>query len=242
VARIRTIKPEFFRHRRLYLAEKESRLPLRVAFAGLWTCADREGRFQWEPEELKLDCLPYDDMDFSRVLDALTTRGFVIKYESGGRTFGVIPGFKRHQVINNRERESEIPKPPNVVIDIRTGEPRVPDASPTRHDPALVEGKGREGKGKEQGTSKDRADALPDWLPQGPWDAWLEVRKKNRAPNTPRALDLAVRELEKLRGQGHDPAAVLDNATLRGWRGLYPPALEKGSAPDYSKVIANLKD
>ena len=48
MARIRTIKPEFFRHEALYEAEHETGLPLRVAYAGLWTAADREGRFQWK--------------------------------------------------------------------------------------------------------------------------------------------------------------------------------------------------
>ena len=42
MARIRTIKPEFFRHADLYEAERETGLPLRLAFAGLWTAADRE--------------------------------------------------------------------------------------------------------------------------------------------------------------------------------------------------------
>ena len=73
VARIRTIKPEFFRHAGLFDLEQETGLPLRVAFAGLWTAADREGRFAWKPRELKLDCLPFDLVDFSRVLDALST-------------------------------------------------------------------------------------------------------------------------------------------------------------------------
>lgn len=73
MARIRTIKPEFFRHAGLFDLEQETGLPLRVAFAGLWTAADREGRFAWKPRELKLDCLPFDLVDFSRVLDALST-------------------------------------------------------------------------------------------------------------------------------------------------------------------------
>ena len=34
--RIRTIKPEFFTHEILYEAEIRFKLPLRVAFAGLW--------------------------------------------------------------------------------------------------------------------------------------------------------------------------------------------------------------
>ena len=60
MARIRTIKPEFYRHHDLFLAEKESGLPLRLAFSGLWLCADKEGRFKWNPNQLKLDELPYD--------------------------------------------------------------------------------------------------------------------------------------------------------------------------------------
>jgi hypothetical protein len=84
----------------------------------------------------------------------------------------------------------------------------------------------REDKNREDKRTKEirGVAALPDWLPREPWDAWLEVRKKNRAPNTARALNLALRELERLRGQGHDPAEILETATMRGWRGLFPPS------------------
>jgi hypothetical protein len=114
MARIRTIKPEFFRHEQLFEAEKESGLPLRLAFAGLWTAADREGRFRWSPRALKLDCLPYDDVDFGAVLDALARYGFVVKYQDsdGGVEYGAIPSWDKHQVINNRESDSQLPPPP----------------------------------------------------------------------------------------------------------------------------------
>ena len=146
MARIRSIKPSFFRHRRLFLAEQETGLPLRVAFAGLWTVCDREGRFHWEPDEIKLDCLPYDDVDFSRVLDALATRGFIVRYASGGRDYGWVPGFTTHQVINNRESASALPAPPESVGNTEdlTRAARVDNASTTRQDPAQAEGKGRE--------------------------------------------------------------------------------------------------
>lgn len=152
MARIRTIKPAFFRHSDLFQAEQETGLPLRVAFAGLWTAADREGRFPWRPLELKLDCLPYDDVDFSRVLDALTTRGFLVRYASeDGREYGAIPSWRKHQVINNREAASEIPAPVNVDAPATsTRDPRVDDACPTPLVHAQAEGKGREGNGKEQ--------------------------------------------------------------------------------------------
>jgi hypothetical protein len=156
MARIRTIKPEFFRHRRLYAAEQETGLPLRVAFAGLWTCSDREGRFKWEPEELKLDCLPYDAVDFSRVLDALVTRGFIVRYASNDREYGCIPSWNDHQIINNREVASKIPEPNE--INTLTRAPRVPHACPTESQPCQGEGKGKEGKDAEPvGSHSDEA-------------------------------------------------------------------------------------
>lgn len=146
MARIRTIKPQFFRHAGLFDAEKETGLPLRIAFAGLWTAADREGRFKWEPRELKLDCLPYDDVDFSRVLDALATRGWIVEYMVGGVKYGAIPTWSAHQVVNNREAASVLPEPnENNTV---TREARVNDASPTPLVHALGERKGREGEGK----------------------------------------------------------------------------------------------
>lgn len=141
--RIRTVKPDFFKHEALFEAEQETGLPLRLAYIGLWTQADREGRFLWRPRPLKLDVLPYDECDFGRVLDALATRGFLVKYTDGNREIGAIPSFPRHQVINNRESASNLPPPPENIGEF--------DASPTRAarvtHAACGEGKGREGKG-----------------------------------------------------------------------------------------------
>jgi hypothetical protein len=110
MARIRTIKPEFYRHHELWSAEHESGLPLRVAYSGLWCVADREGRFKWRPPALKIEILPYDDVDFDAVLEALVRHGFVRRYEVDGVVYGLIPSFVKHQVIN-REQPSAIPAP-----------------------------------------------------------------------------------------------------------------------------------
>lgn len=147
--RIRTIKPEFFHHEGLFEAEAQTNLPLRVAFAGLWCIADREGRFKWEPRRIGVQVLPYDGVDFSRVLDALTTRGFVLRYRVGDACFGWIPSFLKHQVINNRESESVLPDP-DGNIEETPANTEESDASATREpreDHACSkEGKGREGK------------------------------------------------------------------------------------------------
>ncbi len=152
MARIRTIKPEFFKHERLFDAECETGLPLRLAFAGLWTQCDREGRFEWRPRQPKVDILPYDDIDFSRVLDALATRGFIVKYASFGREFGHVPSWHRHQVVNNRERGSQIPEPVDFIT--------ISDAPSTRE--ARVDHAGKEeGKGKE-GNKEDLSETSSD--------------------------------------------------------------------------------
>jgi hypothetical protein len=153
LARIRTIKPEFFKHGDLFDAEKETGLPLRLAFAGIWCLCDREGRFRWKPREIKLDVLPYDDVDFSRVLDALATRGFLVQYECDGVMYGWVPSFKQHQSINNKESASVIPA-------FEPKRARDSDASATRgsrddHAPSL---KRREEKRREEKRREEYGD------------------------------------------------------------------------------------
>lgn len=170
MARIRTIKPEFFLHDILFDLEKETGLPLRLAYIGLWTQCDREGRFKWRPLRLKVAVLPYDDVDMSRVLDALITRGFVVKYNIAGVEYGVIPSFKKHQVINNRESESDLPAPEPINSDKPSNDGEF-DASGTREgradDAFSGEGKGKEGKGKEGKGNNTHGDEppCPDKLP-----------------------------------------------------------------------------
>lgn len=182
MARIRTIKPEFFKHEELFEAEQETGLPLRLAFAGLWTQCDREGRFVWRPRQLKIDVLPYDDLDFTRVLDALCTRGFVQKYEVEDRSYGVVPSWKRHQVINNREAASVIPEP---IENAAQSDAKGTRRSRVKHA-SQGEGKGREGKGEAKASlSETSSDGRPK--PKGgkgysaEFDAfWLSYR---RTPN-----------------------------------------------------------
>lgn len=63
---------------------------------------------------------------------------------------------------------------------------------------------------------------LPDWIPLDAWQGWLAMRKAKRAPPTARAIELAINELDKLRRDGHDPGAVLDQSTMKNWTGLFP--------------------
>ncbi len=110
MSRIRTVKPELFKHLALFEAEEKYQLPLRIAFVGLFTCCDRQGRFLWQPRRLKVDILPYDDANIDDVLNALIDSGFITAYEVNGIVYGCIPTWGSHQVPNNKEHESKLPE------------------------------------------------------------------------------------------------------------------------------------
>lgn len=116
MSRIRTIKPEFFRHEGLQdieVANPGSYVML--VFAGLWLVADREGRFEWRPRRLKLDVLPFLDFDMERTLNILDDSGLVLKYEHSGETYGAIMSWDRHQIVGRDEPPSEIPAPDGSI-------------------------------------------------------------------------------------------------------------------------------
>lgn len=186
--RIRSIKPEFFLHEELFDLEHETGLPIRVAFAGLWCQADREGRFKWRPRSLKSQILPFDDVDFSRVLHALATRGLVRCYAWRESLFGVVDGFHRHQVVNNREKESELPSEDDdesVSLDVERSTGRVGHASPTRGQSGKAEGE-RKGKGKEgKGKGTRRVDDASDLLFNQFWEVFPKGRKRSRLDALP---------------------------------------------------------
>jgi hypothetical protein len=113
VARKRLVSPEFFTHEELYYAERDSGLPLRLAYEGLWCQSDRRGLFVWKPGTLKLGILPFDECDFRNVLDALETAGFIASYVVHGQRYGWCITLVKHQTFHRDERPNKlIPLPP----------------------------------------------------------------------------------------------------------------------------------
>ncbi len=70
--------------------------------------------------------------------------------------------------------------------------------------------------------SKDKP-VIPDWIPAEPWNGYLEMRKRIGKAPTDYAVKLMIGKLERWRADGHDPAAILNEATEHNWTGLYPP-------------------
>ena len=131
MARIRTIKPEFFTSEDIV-----SLSPLaRLLYQATWCEADKEGRLCWKPRTFKLRYFPADDCDIEAMCAELVNAGLVKLYGDG---LAYIPSFGKHQHINPRESASALPDPDEAR--------RVT----TRHDASARDSDaqgGREGKG-----------------------------------------------------------------------------------------------
>ncbi len=74
---------------------------------------------------------------------------------------------------------------------------------------------------------------IPDWINQESWDEYVSMRERIKAPMTDYAKHLTVLELEKLKKDGNDPAAVLNQSSQKSWRGLF--AIDKGGIAEKTR-------
>jgi hypothetical protein len=155
MARIRTIKPEFWED------EKLGQLPVlaRLTFAGLICQADDEGRGRGSTAGLRrvLHGFARDvtEEQMTAALAELEAGGFVRFYDDDGQRYYVLKNFTKHQYIAKRF-ESKFPAPPpQDKSKIGTGGQPEPSRSSTGPLPDDSQGIGREGTGSE-GTGPDR--------------------------------------------------------------------------------------
>lgn len=183
MARIRTIKPEFFTSDDICALSPMARL----LYVGLWCEADREGRMVWLPRVFKRRYLPDDACDVDALAGELLERGLVRLYGEG---LAVIPTFRRHQHVNPREAVSKLPAPDEDASErLRDASARVGLAS----ERVLDAQGGREGDGKELGGGREResedaesaggAHPLPpDWKPEEDDLAWALAQRPDLTP------------------------------------------------------------
>lgn len=152
MARIRTIKPEFFTSEDVVALTPFARL----LYIALWCEADKEGRMVWKPKTFKMRYFPADELVIDDLCEELLKSSLVVRYGDG---FAHIPTFTAHQHINPRETASQLPEP--------TRHARVGTRQPRDSD---VQG-GREGKGREvDSASGDAYSSFPGFVSF--WDVW----------------------------------------------------------------------
>lgn len=258
--RARLLKPEFFKDATLYQAEvatgyplDPNGYPLRLIYEGLWCQADREGRFQWKPLELKVDILPYDPVDFAAALDRLAQAGFIRRYTVDGKDYGVIPNLVRHQHFHVREPASKLPAPPerrgNGPAPLETPAPDKPGAStgptpgkPRSSTPDTDTDTDTEGDIHTSADAAEEALFADAWsrYPKRPnnsrakaWRAWKARRKEGIAAGD--LLAGVIAYAAYVQREGTEPRYVRLAATFFGpdrhWETDYSPAASPDIEP-----------
>lgn len=117
VARIRSVKPEFWDDRKL--ARRTSR-DARLLYIALWNLADEHCRLNGDPQWLKGQVFAFDDdLDtaaIDRLLKELETVGSVVRYEVDEDPFILLPKLAKHQRLEPEKVRSRIPAPPAMAL------------------------------------------------------------------------------------------------------------------------------
>lgn len=165
MARIRTVKPEFWTSEQVM----ELSIPARLLFLGMWNFCDDAGTHPASAKTLKAEVFPGDDMlsaNVQRLVDELLLQGLLIEFEAGGKWYWHVTGWK-HQKIDKPNVKHPTPpegphKPwvPRSVADQSSNDRRtVDDHSPP--EGKGMEGNGREGKGEEQAAAATPPACVP---------------------------------------------------------------------------------
>ena len=104
MARIRTIKPQFWDDLKIGRLSRDARL----LYIGLWNFADDLGVVIADPVWLKSKIFPYDKIQlqqFEGWLKMLEETGFISLLSVKSERFYYLPTFSRHQVINRPNLE-----------------------------------------------------------------------------------------------------------------------------------------
>jgi len=184
----------------------------RLLFTWMIPHLDCEGRLYGEARVFKSIVAPrrnYSIKKVEKVLTELEQTGLIERYSINGNLYISVPNFRKHQVGLRKDKESQSQIPPNT-----------PDKRRTKDGvkPPQVKEKFKLKIKKE--IYKERI--LPEWIDKETWDDFLEMRSKMKPPPTEKALDLIIKELEKLKTAGDDPNEVLKKSIMSGWRGVFP--------------------
>lgn len=203
MARMRTVKPEFWTDSRMVALPMEARL----FFIGLWNFADDAGLLEDDPLAIKMQVFPGDDIDILPLIEGLISKGRIHRATAtDGTRLLVIRRFVRHQNPNRPTpsrwelTEDSVSAHGGLTEDSLSGEngQESPGQSQFTEDSlrthcsltAVVEGRGVEGRGSADESSvnakEKRATVAP---PRFDLDDSL---RSWASTNAPRVTDLEI--------------------------------------------------
>lgn len=107
MARIRTVKPEFWTDEKVVTVSRDARL----LFIGIWNFVDDFGRVEFSPFRLKMQIFPADSVEVSPLLQELEEASLIQIYEIENKRYLNVPNFRKHQTTKSDAKEKH-PRPP----------------------------------------------------------------------------------------------------------------------------------
>jgi len=128
MARLRTIKPEFWTDERIGECSPTARL----VFIASWNFADDYGGIDRSAKQLKAQAFPYDTIEVEPLIQELLRVGLFVEYQANGKKFIHISGFQKHQKIEKPSR----PRVPRYDPSAKS-QGTLPESSPTSSGSSL---------------------------------------------------------------------------------------------------------
>lgn len=125
MAHSRNIKPSFFIDENIVDLSFQGR----ILFIGLWCLADREGRLDDKPKQIKMQIFPADDVNVAEELEHLAQHNVIKRYSVEGKNYIKINNFLKHQTPHPKEAKSKIPDEDGPLNVITCKEHEVPETA-----------------------------------------------------------------------------------------------------------------
>jgi len=229
--RIRTIKPDFWKHPIMGRLKDDTKL----AAIGLLNLADDEGFFSAAPEIIRAEIFPFTDSSrrIHGILTELSCADYIeVREHPKQGCVGRILNFLEHQVVN-RPRPSKLLKYFNEC-DSLNSHGSITEASPP-------EWKGMEGNGREWKFDPKRVSSGLDWLDDELWAEWIDFKRKVKASLSERAIKSNIKKLISFGTE--NATAVISKSLDCGWKDLFPlegTAQHRKAATSATQSPANL--
>ena len=197
MARIRTIRPEFWATEQINECSRDARL----LFIGLWNFCDDAGRHPFKLDEIKMNIFPDDDLtteDVQGMLSTLSLNDLIETYVVDNQKFLQVTDW-HHQKIN-RPQKPKFPGPSEGDSLNTDGALTVGSegSTPPCHEPsgdaaALAE------------TEPDRAHVVGNFEPQSPWhEAAVKAARAGDIDTARRITDVAQNDLDEANRLGEE--------------------------------------
>ncbi len=119
MARIRSIKPEFWTSAQILECSPNARL----MFIGIWNFADDCGRHPWSIKQIKAEIFPAEEIEPKYILEwleDLETNGLIKRYRSDNKDYFYVTGWKHQRIDKPQSPKYPDPFQENSTIIPRT--------------------------------------------------------------------------------------------------------------------------